>query len=79
MRFWASVLFMDLQYLLYMGPGLLETALSVSPSFDPSRRNWFRIFRLVTIIAIGLRTPMLSQKQVQVLYFMMFIDLLEGW
>jgi hypothetical protein len=24
---------------------------------DPSRRNWFRISRLVTIIAIGLRNP----------------------
>ncbi len=46
---------------------------------DLSRRNWFRISRLVTIIAIGLRTPMLSQNQVQVMYFMMFIDLLECW
>jgi hypothetical protein len=25
--------------------------------FDPSRRNWFRISRLVTIIAIGLSKP----------------------
>ncbi len=32
-------------------------SVSVSPFFDPRRRNWFRIFRLVTMIAIGLRNP----------------------
>ncbi len=52
---------------------------SVSPSFDLSRRNWFRIARLVTIIAIGLRTPMLSQNQVQVLYMYDFYWLLDVW
>jgi hypothetical protein len=39
----------------------VDVSMSLSRPHRPSRRNWFRISRLATIVAIGLRT-MLSQR-----------------
>jgi hypothetical protein len=47
--------------------------------FDPIRRNWFRRSWLSTIVAIGLQNPMLSRNKVQILWCMIFIDLLCRW
>jgi hypothetical protein len=47
--------------------GTLQITDSCLALFDPILRNWFRIPRLTTMVAIGLRYPMLSQNEAQIL------------